>query len=614
MSRQAKKMILMLVDAILIALANGIAFYFVDHYVTLSGLYLVATIIVEILLYLVVANGGRVFSKINRYTSIKEVGSITLAVTGAYLVTGIGLTILGISYSLRHLVLTYLFAIMFISGSRLAWRYYVEYRLHRRGLQASRLIPTLVVGAGDGASVLLSRLAYDQPNVNVIGLVDDDPNKQNTWLHGVKVLGGLKDLPSLIRKNEIEQVTVGIPTLPPAGYEKIMNSLKDTKVTVNRMPKLNDILLDRSNVGQLEDIDVTDLLERPEVKLDMNQISDRITDKVIMVTGAGGSIGSEIVRQVSKFRPKQVLLLGHGENSIYMINREMRKTYPDQHIDFVPLIGDVQDRKLMFSLMANYRPNIVYHAAAHKHVPLMEYNPHEAVKNNVFGTKNVADAAKVADVDTFVMVSTDKAVNSSSVMGSTKRMAEMIVTSENEPGKTKFAVVRFGNVLGSRGSVVPLFKRQIKAGGPLTLTDRRMTRYFMTIPEASRLVIQAGALSNGGGLFILDMDKPVKILDLAKKVIRLSGHTEEEIGIREVGMRPGEKLYEELVTDAEATNKKVYDKISLGHVTQYNTDKIIEFANHLLTLDDQQLQKEIVTYSNQHNGQEKLKGKTEGAN
>lgn len=504
MNRQAKKMILMLVDAILIALANGIAFYFVDHYVTLSGLYLAVTVFAEMILYLVIANSARVFSKINRYTSIKEVSSITLAVTGAYILTAIGLAILGVNYSLRHLVLTYLFAVMFIAGSRLVWRYYVEYRLHRRGLQVGKLIPTLLVGAGDGASVLLDRLSYDQPNVNVIGLVDDDPNKKNTWLHGVKVLGGLNDLPSLIKKNEIEQVTVAIPTLPAAGYEKLMTSLKNSKATVNRMPKLDDILLDRSNAGQLEDIDVADLLERPEVKLDMNQISDKITGKVIMVTGAGGSIGSEIVRQVSKFRPKQLLLLGHGENSIYMINREMRQRYPDQHIDFVPVIGDVQDRKLMFSLMANYKPDIVYHAAAHKHVPLMEYNPHEAVKNNVFGTKNVADAAKVADVDTFVMVSTDKAVNSSSVMGSTKRMAEMIVTSENEPGKTKFVVVRFGNVLGSRGSVVPLFKRQIKAGGPLTLTDRRMTRYFMTIPEASRLVIQAGALSNGGGLFTLN--------------------------------------------------------------------------------------------------------------
>lgn len=612
MNRQTKKIILMLVDTILIALANGIAFYFVDHYITLSGLYLVVTILAEIILYLVIANGARVFSKINRYTSIKEVGSIVLAITGAYVIAGIGLAVLRVSFSLRHLVLTYLFAIMFIAGSRLVWRYYVEYRLHRHGLQTGRFVPTLLVGAGDGARVLLDRLIYDQPNVNVIGLVDDDPDKQNTWLHGVKVLGGLKNLPSLIKKNEIEQVTVAIPSLPATGYEKILASLKDSKVKVNRMPKVSDILLDRSNLGQLEDIDVADLLERPEVKLDMTQISDKITAKVIMVTGAGGSIGSEIVRQVSKFRPKQVLLLGHGENSIYMINREMRQRYPDAHIEFVPVIGDVQDRKLMFSLMAKYKPDTVYHAAAHKHVPLMEYNPHEAVKNNVFGTKNVADAAKAANVGNFVMVSTDKAVNSSSVMGSTKRMAEMIVTSENEPGKTKFAVVRFGNVLGSRGSVVPLFKRQIKAGGPLTLTDRRMTRYFMTIPEASRLVIQAGALAKGGELFILDMDKPVRILDLAKKVIRLSGHTEEEIGIKEVGMRPGEKLYEELVTDAEATNKKVYDKISLGHVSKYDTTKIIEFAQHLLTLSDEELEKEIVAYSNQHNGQDKVEGKLEG--
>lgn len=612
MDRRIKKIILMLVDAVLILLANGIAFYFVDHYISLSGLYLASTFGMEIILYLIIASSVRVFSKINRYTSIEEVGSITFAVTLAYISTWIILAVTGSTYSLRHLVLTYLFTVMFVTGSRLAWRYYVEYRLHRHGLQGNHLIPTLIVGAGDGASVLLNRLAYDQPNVNVIGLVDDDPNKLNTWLHGVKVIGKLQDLPDLISKNEIEQVTVGIPSLTPAGYEKVTSILKNTKVTINRMPKLDDILLDHSNVGQLEDIDVTDLLERPEVKLDMNQISDKITGKTIMVTGAGGSIGSEIVRQVSKFNPKELLLLGHGENSIYMINREMRKRYPDQHIIFVPLIGDIQDRNLMFDLMKKYKPDIVYHAAAHKHVPLMEYNPHEAVKNNVFGTKNVADAAKATGVTTFVMISTDKAVNSSSVMGATKRMAEMIVTSENEPGKTKFAVVRFGNVLGSRGSVVPLFKRQIKAGGPLTLTDKRMTRYFMTIPEASRLVIQAGALSHGGGLFILDMDKPVKILDLAKKIIYLSGHTEEEIGIKEVGMRPGEKLHEELVTDAEATNKKVYDKISLGQVTIYDTNKIIDFAHHLLTLNDQELEKEVIAYSNQHNGQDKIAEKKEG--
>ncbi|MFD1411499.1 polysaccharide biosynthesis protein [Lapidilactobacillus gannanensis] len=607
MNRRTKKLVLMLVDVILVVLANEMAFFFVDRYVSLSGIYFVLTIISEAGLYLIIANSVRVFSKINRYTSIKEVSSIALAVTAAYLVTLIGLIVFRTGFSARHFVLTYLFALLFIAGSRLTWRYYVEFLMHRNGLKNGRLIPTLLVGAGDGASVLLNRLSYDQPDVNVVGLVDDDADKQGTWIHGVKVLGTLKDLPNLIKQNEIEQVTIAIPSLPAAGYDQLMTALRETKVTINRMPKLDDILSDKSNAGQLQDINVADLLERPEVRLDMSQISDRITKKVILVTGAGGSIGSEIVRQVSKFSPKQVLLLGHGENSIYMITREMRKRYPDDHIKFVPLIGDIQDRQLMFDLMAEYKPDIVYHAAAHKHVPLMEYNPHEAIKNNVFGTKNVADAAKAANVTTFVMISTDKAVNSSSVMGSTKRMAEMIVTGENEPGKTHFAVVRFGNVLGSRGSVIPLFERQIKAGGPLTLTDKRMTRYFMTIPEASRLVIQAGALAKGGELFILDMGQPVRILDLAKNVIRLSGHTEAEIGIKEVGMRPGEKLYEELVTDAEKTNKKVYDKISLGHVSHYNIEDIINVAQHLLTLDDDSLSTEIVEYSNQHNGQEKTR-------
>lgn len=606
MSRKNKKIILMIVDAILLCVSNGLAFYFVDKYVSFSIEYFVATLIMEVVTYLIFANEFRIFSKINRYTSINEVISIAFAVTCAYVLTAIGLLLLHINYSLRHIVLSYLFAVLLISGSRLLWKYFVEYRMHRRGLPVQHLIPTIIVGAGDGASVLLERLAYDNANINVIGLVDDDPNKKNTWIHGNRVLGKLTDLPELVRQNEIEQVTVAIPSLDADGYEKVLSLLKNISVKINRMPKLENILLDKSNAGQLEDIDVADLLGRPEIKLDMSQISKHITNKVIMITGAGGSIGSEIVRQVSKFQPKQVLLLGHGENSIYMINREMKKSYPE-YIDFVPLIGDVQDRKLMFTLMSKYHPDIVYHAAAHKHVPLMEYNPHEAVKNNVFGTKNVADAAKNANVKSFVMISTDKAVNSSSVMGSSKRMAEMIVTSENEPGKTNFAVVRFGNVLGSRGSVVPLFKRQIKAGGPLTITDRRMTRYFMTIPEASRLVIQAGALSKGGELFILDMDKPVKILDLAKKIIRLSGHTEEEIGIEEVGIRPGEKLHEELVTKAESTQNKVYDKIMLGHVTRYDTGKIMKFAMYLLTLKDEQLEKEIIAYSNQHNGQDILK-------
>lgn len=605
-SRRAKKTILMIVDVILIFVANSLAALFVNRYMVLSKRTLILTVLTEAVIYLLIANAFRVFSKINRYTSIKEVGTIALSITSTFFIVGIGLTLLNITYSLRHLTLAYLFAVMFISGSRLAWRYYVEFQMHKRGLKNGVPMPTLIVGAGDGASVLLERLERDEPYINVIGLVDDDDNKQGTWLKGIKVIGKIEDLPSLVKKNEIEQVTVAIPSLSAKGYTCVLALLQNTKVKINRMPKLDAILLGTKKISHLEKINVNDLLGRPEVKLDMDRISDSITDKVVMITGGGGSIGSEIARQVSKFRPQKVLLLGHGENSIYLVTREMRKRYPNHEIEFVPLIGDIRDRELMFHLMVKYEPNIIYHAAAHKHVPLMEYNPHEAVKNNVFGTKNVADAAKAAGVEKFVMISTDKAVDSSSVMGATKRMAEMIVTGENEPGKTQFAVVRFGNVLGSRGSVVPLFERQIKQGGPLTLTDRRMTRYFMTIPEASRLVIQAGALSQGGELFILDMDKPVKILDLAKKVIQLSGYSEEEIGIKEVGMRPGEKLHEKLVTDAESTKKKAYDKISLGHVSHYDPKAIIKFAESLLSLDDQELEQKIIRYSQEHNGQEKM--------
>lgn len=317
-----------------------------------------------------------------------------------------------------------------------------------------------------------------------------------------------------------------------------------------------------------------------------------------MVTGAGGSIGSEICRQVSKFAPKRLLLLGHGENSIYLINRELSSKYRDS-IQIVPIIADIQDRDLMFKLMREYKPDVVYHAAAHKHVPLMEYNPREAVKNNIFGTKNVAEAAKAAGIPKFVMVSTDKAVNPPNVMGATKRFAEMIVTGLNEPDKTQFAAVRFGNVLGSRGSVVPLFKEQIKKGGPITVTDFRMTRYFMTIPEASRLVIQAGYLAKGGEVFVLDMGEPVRILDLAKKIIKLSGHTEEDIQIVESGIRPGEKLYEELLSTSERVQEQIHDKIFVGRVTSKPLEEVEEIINHLDQLSETELKETLIQNAKQ---------------
>lgn len=405
---------------------------------------------------------------------------------------------------------------------------------------------------------------------------------------------------NLFKENQIDMVTIAIPSLPRTRLQEIFGKLSETTVKVNAMPSMEELASGKISISRLKEIDVVDLLGREEVKLDMNSIKDQITGKVILVTGAGGSIGSELCRQVMKFNPKKLLLLGHGENSIYQIHQEMLNTHKGNQTEFVPIIADVQDRKLIFELMAEYKPDIVYHAAAHKHVPLMEYNPREAVKNNVYGTKNVAEAAKANNVKNFVMISTDKANHPTSVMGSTKRMAEMIVTSLNESGKTKFSAVRFGNVLGSRGSVIPLFRKQIAKGGPVTVTDFRMTRYFMTIPEASRLVIQSGALAKGGEIFILDMSEPVKIVDLAKNMIRLSGYTEDEIEIVESGIRPGEKLYEELLLDKERNDEEVYEKIFVGNIHGFSIDEVMNFVEDL-SEDDDELAKQVLAFANESN-------------
>lgn len=309
---------------------------------------------------------------------------------------------------------------------------------------------------------------------------------------------------------------------------------------------LEDLLDGKVSVNEFRDVQVEDLLGREPVQLDDKGIGEKIQDKTVLITGAGGSIGSEICRQILKYKPAKMVLLGHGENSIYHIEMELRTKYKEQ-AEFVTEIADIQDRNKIFEIMKKHKPFVVYHAAAHKHVPLMERNPEEAVKNNIIGTKNVAEAADTFGINTFVMVSTDKAVNPTNVMGATKRVAEMVVQHMAMISQTRFVAVRFGNVLGSRGSVIPLFKKQIQSGGPVTVTHPDITRYFMTIPEASRLVIQAGSLARGGELFVLDMGEPVKIADLAKNLIQLSGYSIEEIGIEYSGLRPGEKMYEELL-------------------------------------------------------------------
>ena len=601
LTRRRKIITLILVDSLLLIAANSAAVNFMEPFVAIPIDLILISSGLSIVFYLLYGSFFKVFTRINRYTNLREMiaifGSLSASAASSILI----LLFINRRYSLRLVIFAYLLSLLLIIGSRLIWRIYIETK-NMRYVSADSAKNTLIVGAGEGGRILYnsflgSKTAQD---IHVVGFVDDDPNKRNTYLSGKKVLGSLKDIPELIEKYDIQMVTIAIPSLSRKKLRRIFELVESAHVKVNTMPSMEELASGKISVSKLKTIDVVDLLGRDEVELDIESIKDQITNKVILVTGAGGSIGSEICRQIIQFEPAKLLLLGHGENSIYLIDRELRTHHQKCPTEIVPIIADIQDRKKINEIMEQYHPDIVYHAAAHKHVPLMEYNPKEAVKNNIFGTKNVAEAAKAAKVKNFVMVSTDKANNPPNVMGSTKRIAEMIVTGLNEEGCTKFSAVRFGNVLGSRGSVIPVFREQIAQGGPVTVTDFRMTRYFMTIPEASRLVVQSGALAKGGEIFILDMSEPVKIVDLAKNMIRLSGYSEDEIEIIETGIRPGEKLYEELLLDKERNDEAVYEKIFVGNIKGYSMQTVMEFVKSL-PQDDEQLAKEIVTFANASN-------------
>lgn len=601
LTRRRKIATLILVDSILLVFANIASYYFMKPFVLIPMDFMQISIVLSIVLYWLFGWIFRVFSRINRYTNLREMIAIFLALTLSSITTILLLFFSKENYSMRLVISTYFLSMFFIIASRLVWRLYIE-KKNSRCIPSEEVKNTLILGAGEGGRILYNSLLGSKTagDINVVGFIDDDPNKRHTYLSGKKVLGSIKDLPELVDKYEIAMITIAIPSLSRKKLREIFELIEPLHVKVNSMPSMEEVASGKINLSRLKEIDVVDLLGRDEVQLDIDAIKDQITGKTILVTGAGGSIGSEICRQVIRFNPRRLLLLGHGENSIYLIDRELRNNYQENITEIVPIIADIQDRKKIFTIMEHYQPEIVYHAAAHKHVPLMEYNPREAVKNNVYGTKNVAEAAKAAKVKNFVMVSTDKANNPPNVMGATKRIAEMIVTGLNEAGCTKFSAVRFGNVLGSRGSVIPVFREQIANGGPITITDFRMTRYFMTIPEASRLVIQSGALAKGGEIFILDMSEPVKIIDLAKNMIRLSGYSEDEIEIIETGIRPGEKLYEELLLDKERNDEAVFEKIFVGNITGYSIAEVMEFVEQLSD-DDKQLAKDVVAFANASN-------------
>ena len=577
-----------------------------DGYITSHYLHqMIDALPIMVISYIVMLLSMHLYTRIWRYAGMREMVAVLIATT-----LGAGLFYTGMYVFDKSLPRSiYLISWILSTGVIGIGRMVLHYIAMRYGGKQSTdadMVNTLIIGAGDaGATIAREIERYHKRSRKVIGFIDDDESKFNRLMGGVRILGNRHDIPSIVKENKVKEIIIAMPSVTRNEIRNIMEICSPLKCKVNTLPGMYQFLDDEVLVSHLHPVSIEDLLERDEVRLDMDIVEHYIRDKVVLVTGAGGSIGSEICRQIMRVGPKQLLLLGHGENSIYLINQELKNIYKDGPI--IPIIADIRDKQQLDQIFTQYNPQVVFHAAAHKHVPLMEIQPMAAVLNNIYGTRNVADVAGRHGVERFVMISTDKAVNPTSVMGATKRVAEKVIISMNDTYDTKYITVRFGNVLGSRGSVIPLFKKQIEAGGPVTVTDPEMTRYFMTIPEASQLVLQAGAMGKGGEVFLLDMGEPVKIIDLARNMIRLSGlEPDKDIHIKITGLRPGEKKYEELLTSEEGTNRTNHTKIFEAPLDTVDRDWLIEKISTFDSCETDMdvigvLQDIIPTYTPNHN-------------
>lgn len=468
-----------------------------------------------------------------------------------------------------------------LCAARVARRLGTEHNQRKHWRQPVRR-RALVVGAGDAGQMVLRELSQRSDiGVDVIGMLDDDPEKYKKRIGNITVFGTTADLPRLVEELFIDQVIIAMPSAPAHEVRRIVDQCRTAEVETRILPGLFELINGKVSINQLREVSLEDLLGRDPVNLDTASIAGYLENRSVLVTGAGGSIGSELCRQIMRYQPRKIVLLGKGENSIFAIHQELRNR--PEPVEIVPVIADVRDQVRMAAVFKKHLPEVVFHAAAHKHVPLMEMNTSEAINNNVNGTKVVASLSDQFSVKTFVLVSSDKAVNPTSVMGATKRIAELVVQSLAARSATKYVAVRFGNVLASRGSVIPLWRQQIDRGGPITVTHPDATRYFMLIPEAVQLILQAGALGSGGEIFVLDMGKPVRIIDLAHDLIRFSGlRPGEDIQIEYIGLRPGEKLHEELLTAAEGLTKTVYDKIFVGQPQEIDPLFLANTLNRLI--------------------------------
>ena len=528
------------------------------------------------------------YNRLWRYASINELLGICNAVTVSSVFIFAYMYLIGATLPRSVHLLSWFLNIGFIGASRLVLR--IAYSLRQKS--AKECVKVLIIGAGDAGAMIAREINQRYAGAKrLIGFIDDDRYKNKQRLFGVTVLGSRQDIKQIVHEHGIDEIIIAMPSAGGHIIREIIHECKQTQCALKILPGIYELIDGNVTVQQLRCVEVEDLLGRDAVKLDVQQIAGYLKGKRVLVTGAGGSIGSELCRQIAKMCPSSLTLLGKGENSIYEIHGELKGKYKNFNIE--PIIADVRDKERINLIFAQVKPEVVFHAAAHKHVPLMESQPIEAVRNNVFGTKTVAEAADRAGVEAFVMISTDKAVNPTSVMGATKRVAELIIQNISKLSDTKFVVVRFGNVLGSRGSVIPLFKKQIAKGGPITITHPDMTRYFMTIPEASQLVLQAGAIAKGGEVFVLDMGKPVKIVDMACDLIELSGLVPyEDIAIEFSGLRPGEKLFEELLTAEEGTTSTKHEKIFVANLKVVDEGRL---QRGLLMLQEVQQADEIVS-------------------
>ena len=602
--------LLVIVDIFLIALSGFLALYIrydfrfsnmEMRYVDYELLYLPVNLVVTLLVFVLF----KLYRSVWRFASSTELLNVIGACTCSIGLQIIGMSLLRMRMPISYYLMKYVLLIVGVGMVRFAYR--ILRMLQERRLfggEKDQKKNTMIVGGGEAGAMIIKEFQNSEYlNQRICCVIDDNASKQGKYLRGIKIMGGREDIVRLAKELQIEEIIVAMPSAPQSEVRDILNICKETGCEMKVLPGLYQMIKGEVSISKLRRVEIEDLLGREPIRVQLDEIMGYVAGKVVLVTGGGGSIGSELCRQVAAHEPKQLIIFDIYENNAYDIQQELKNKFPA--LDLTVLIGSVRNTHRMNSIFEKYRPDIVYHAAAHKHVPLMEDSPNEAIKNNVFGTYKTALAADSYGVKRFVLISTDKAVNPTNIMGASKRICEMIIQMMNRHSKTEFVAVRFGNVLGSNGSVIPLFKKQIEKGGPVTVTHPDIIRYFMTIPEAVSLVLQAGALAKGGEIFVLDMGEPVKILDLAENLIRLSGYKPyEDIDIEFTGLRPGEKLYEELLMSEEGLQETANKLIHIGKPIEFDDDKFREQLDALKKAAEhdsasiRQLVKEIVpTYT-----------------